>query len=443
MLAWPLPPAPSPASDSMRRPRIVFASYALRGHINKCIALAAELAGRGHAVFFATQEAGRAWLTHPGIRHVAWEPRIPGGADGDFVARLIAVRGAMSEQPNEFHRLALGARAAAQVYLPAFDSLKAVLEPVAPDMLIVPQVLSPGIDLAHAMKWPLIIQATYLPPAVRLRPIPASDARPGAGWRRRLESIPWFLGHALALRRLDRARRARAGGAPLGELFRQASVVAMTDPSVEAGETFAPNVRLVGPAIPRPLPPLSAPTARWIEQHAAQGIVLVAFGTLVRLQAGQLAALAEGLAGCGAAVLWALPEAQHGLVRRYSASLRAETFVPQTAVLACPAVRAFVSHAGANSALEAMYWGRPILGLPFMFDQHYYARRAVDLSVGLQLDPHALTSDGIRGALGRLLHDRAFADAAGRLAARLQRTPGIRGAADIVEAELARRHAGA
>jgi len=418
----------------MPGPRIVFASYALRGHINKCIVLAAELAERGHSVFFATQEEGRAWLSHPGIQYVAWEPRSVTEDGSGFVEHLRAVRGAVSQQADEFRRLALSWGAAADVYATAFDSLKAALQPVAPDLLIVPQVLAPAIDLAHERKWPLIIQASYLPASVRLHPkAGTSGTRPRARW----QSIPSFLLQARARGRLQRARRACSRCPSLDDLFRRATIVAMSDASIEAGESFTPNVHLVGPLIPDPLPALPTSTQQWLERQAPAGIVFVAFGTLVRLHERQVASLAEGLADCGAGVLWALPERHHTLVQRYSASFRAETFVPQATILSCAAVRTFVTHAGANSALEAMYWGRPTLGLPFMFDQHHYARRAVDLSVGLALDPHALTSADVRGAVRRLLHERAFADAARRLATRLQRTPGVKGAADIVEAELA------
>jgi hypothetical protein len=46
---------------------------------------------------------------------------------------------------------------------------------------------------------------------------------------------------------------------------------------------------------------------------------------------------------------------------------------PQRAVLSNPALRLFVSPAGANSTMEALYWGCAILSLPFMLDQPYYA----------------------------------------------------------------------
>jgi UDP:flavonoid glycosyltransferase YjiC (YdhE family) len=406
--------------------------------MNMCIVLARELAERGHSVFFATQEEGISWLAHPGIRHVAWEPPWTGRNGESFLEHLRAVRGAMSEESDAHRRLALSARSAADVYAAAFDSLRRILPPIAPDVLIVPEVLGPGMDSGHDLGCRVILMARFLPNAVRRRPIEAMpDVRERPLWRRRLVSIPSIFGRKRAERRLERARRARSCSMSRIELLRRAIVLGCTDSAIEGTDAFIPTVRLVGPLIPDPLAPLPEPTLRWIEEQAPRGIVLAAFGTLVRLDR-QLEALAEGLVDCGASVLWALPERQHDLVRNRSASFRVETFVPQATVLSRDEVRLFVTHAGANSALEAMYWGRPMLALPFMFDQHYYARRAVELTVGLQLEPHALTGRDVRNAVQRLLGEPRFSDGARSVAGRLRRTPGVKGAADLVEASLAR-----
>jgi MGT family glycosyltransferase len=408
--------------------------------MNQCIALATELAGRGHSVLFATQAEGRDWLRHPRIEYVRWEPSAPG--DGGGLARhLGAVRGRASAQSNWFQSQALIVGDLADSYAAVYTSLDGLLRDIEPELLIVPQTLAPAIDLAHHTKRRLIIQTAFLPKAVRLHAsVTMPDPRSQATWRQRIESVWGFVKLARATRRLERARRAHSGEPlqyfPAGELLRRTTIVAMSDPSLEAGATFTPNVHLVGPLIPRPLPALPAATLRFIEQQAPTGLVFVAFGTLVTLDSRQIRSLAEGLADCGAAVLWALPERLHRQVRSIAAGFHLETFVPQMTILSNPAVRAFVSHAGANSAIEGMYWGRPILALPFMLDQHYYAGRVVDLSAGIQLNPRAFTSHDVRQAIGRLLHDRAFGDAAARLAQCLQRTPGLTGAADIVEMEL-------
>jgi MGT family glycosyltransferase len=421
----------------MRQARIVFASYSLRGHVNTGIVLASELAERGHSVLFVTQGEGRTWIAHPGIRHVAWEPPWTGRDGESFLEHLRAVRGAMSEEPNEHRRLALSADSAADVYAAAFDSLKKTLQPIAPDVLIVPEVMGPGVDVGHDLGCPVILLARFLPNAVRRHPMATPDVRERPLWRRRIVSIPWILRRKRAERRLQRARRARSCGLLRTELLRKAMILGCTDAAIEGTDAFTPGVRLVGPLIPDPLAPIPEPTLRWIERQGPRGIVLAAFGTLVRLDR-QIEALAEGLADCGASVLWVLPRRQHDLVQSRSVSFRVETFVPQVTVLSRDEVCLFVTHAGANSVLEAMYWGRPMLALPFMFDQHYYARRAVELTVGLQLEPHALTSRDVHEAARRLLREPEFSDAARDLAGRVRRRPGVKGAADLVEAELAR-----
>jgi MGT family glycosyltransferase len=419
--------------------RIVFASYALRGHIGACLVLARELADRGHSVTFVTQEEGRSWIAHPGIRHVAWEPPWTGRAGESFLEHLRDVRGAMSEQPDAHRRLALGAGSAAAIYAAAFDTLRAILPPLAADVLIVPEVLGPGVDVGHAMGCPMIVVAPFLPSAVRRHPLEtAPDSMRPSRWRRRIAAFPSIVRRTWAERRLQRSRRRRSCGVPRSTILRRTMVLGCTAAVIEGTDDFNPSVRLVGPLMPVPPAPIPDPTLRWIEGQGPRRIVLAAFGTLVRLDQ-QLAALAEGLADCGASVLWALPPRHHEVVQRRSASFRVEPFVPQATVLSRPEIGLFVTHAGANSALEAMYWGRPLLALPFMLDQHYYARRAVELEVGLELAPYALRSRDVRAAVRRLLEEPRFSDAARDLGRRVRHTPGVKGAADLVEAELAGR----
>jgi hypothetical protein len=54
-------------------------------------------------------------------------------------------------------------------------------------------------------------------------------------------------------------------------------------------------------------------------------------------------------------------------------NVRIEKWVPQSAVLAHPKVRAFVSHCGATSCAEAILNGVPVIGLPFFQDQLFNA----------------------------------------------------------------------
>jgi hypothetical protein len=56
-------------------------------------------------------------------------------------------------------------------------------------------------------------------------------------------------------------------------------------------------------------------------------------------------------------------------------------WVPQFAVLAHPAVKAFVTHCGANSIHESLYHAVPMVALPFFDDQRYNGPRLVQLGL--------------------------------------------------------------
>lgn len=59
--------------------------------------------------------------------------------------------------------------------------------------------------------------------------------------------------------------------------------------------------------------------------------------------------------------------------------VRYEQWIPQTAVLAHPRVKAFVSHCGATSVNEAIYHKVPIIALPFFHDQRFLGQKAVEI----------------------------------------------------------------
>jgi UDP:flavonoid glycosyltransferase YjiC (YdhE family) len=60
-------------------------------------------------------------------------------------------------------------------------------------------------------------------------------------------------------------------------------------------------------------------------------------------------------------------------------------FVPQRAILSHKGVKIFVSHCGANSALEGLTYGKVILGIPYNFDQFDIAARVVDSGTGISV----------------------------------------------------------
>ncbi|MEW9806742.1 glycosyltransferase [Mesorhizobium sp. ZMM04-5] len=92
----------------------------------------------------------------------------------------------------------------------------------------------------------------------------------------------------------------------------------------------------------------------------------------------------------------------------------------------------FIHHGGNNSFCEALYFGVPSLIMPYCWDGHDNARRAVETGVGRRLDRASWTADDLASCITALLGDetmrRRLSDNAAAMAAR----PGTAVAADAI-----------
>ncbi len=96
-------------------------------------------------------------------------------------------------------------------------------------------------------------------------------------------------------------------------------------------------------------------------------------------------------------------------------------FLPQAAVL--PRCRAVVSHAGAGTMLGALCHGLPQLCLPQGTDQPFNTAALLPTGAALALQPNEITADAVAEALGRLLDEPSFGQAANRLRAEIDQMP--------------------
>jgi MGT family glycosyltransferase len=123
-----------------------------------------------------------------------------------------------------------------------------------------------------------------------------------------------------------------------------------------------------------------------------------------------------------------------GLDERQAASLGATwvtDFAQQRAVLARATLA--VTHAGLNTALDALSFGVPMLAVPIAFDQPGVAARIVHAGVGERLGHRTLTAGKVGAALERLLSTPAYRERAKDLGGEIARSGGARRAADIIE----------
>ncbi|HKA94442.1 MAG TPA: nucleotide disphospho-sugar-binding domain-containing protein [Acidimicrobiia bacterium] len=125
------------------------------------------------------------------------------------------------------------------------------------------------------------------------------------------------------------------------------------------------------------------------------------------------------------------PRADPAALGSLPANARVERYVAQGRVLQhCSVV---VSHAGSGTVLSTLTLGLPQLCLPQGADQFLNADAVAFAGAGISLTPDETDPDAIRDAVARLLDDRSFRDAAGRVSASIVSMPSPDEVAAVLE----------
>ncbi|KAI8471717.1 MAG: hypothetical protein J3K34DRAFT_384651 [Monoraphidium minutum] len=170
--------------------------------------------------------------------------------------------------------------------------------------------------------------------------------------------------------------------------------------------------------------------AAFLDKAEAEGlpVVYVALGTLARLDGRGVAAMAGAFAANSGAArfVWSLPKPQQALLPDGldTAAILVTPWAPQAALLAQPAVRLFVTHAGLNSTAEALAAGKPMLALPFFADQGINAQHIENRRLGAQMAPGKMSAASLGALVAKLLADGGLASRAAAAGACARRAGG-------------------
>lgn len=146
----------------------------------------------------------------------------------------------------------------------------------------------------------------------------------------------------------------------------------------------------------------------WFES-ASEPVIYVSFGSMVSLSGANHKNLIQRLAATGHRVLWSAPVEEHASLIKLTdgnSSFLFRAYVPQSRVLARPDVVAFITHAGANSVLEALVGGTPMVCVPFFADQPYIASIVQQLGTGRTVKKRDLGSPRLSAALYEVLGEK-------------------------------------
>lgn len=165
--------------------------------------------------------------------------------------------------------------------------------------------------------------------------------------------------------------------------------------------------------------------SRWLE--ASGPVALVSLGSMIRMEEGLATRVRRGLREAGLRVLEV-----GGATRstaRGSAHHRREAFLPQADVLAHPAVRLFVTHAGSGAVQEGLWTGTPMVCIPFVSDQWYNASVVELLGVGRRVGERARGRKDIATVAREVMHDEECHE---RAMLRSRELRNLEGAANLV-----------
>ena len=107
---------------------------------------------------------------------------------------------------------------------------------------------------------------------------------------------------------------------------------------------------------------------------------------------------------------------------------------PQPSVI--PQVHAVIHHGGNNSFTECLYFGKPALIMPYVWDGHDNATRVAETGHGLAMHRYDWTDEDLLRAVDRLIGDPTMRDRLGRTSKQMQEADGPQFAAQLLEGVL-------
>lgn len=177
------------------------------------------------------------------------------------------------------------------------------------------------------------------------------------------------------------------------------------------------------------------------DQLDGRPIIYASFGTTLKGDPVIFRLIAEACDGLGMQLVIALggrraPEMFHGMPGKPLIVKDA----PQLEILKRAEI--VVTHAGANTVLETLMQGKPMIAIPKEFDQPAIAARLEWLGVAIVLQSTKLSAQEIRSALATILSDPSYRSAARGIQAKICAAHGLERAAELIEQSMERYREG-
>lgn len=159
---------------------------------------------------------------------------------------------------------------------------------------------------------------------------------------------------------------------------------------------------------------ISPDLLKWIEAAGEKPVIYICLGTMVQGYPRLIRQIIGGLKELDIFILWSAPSAQVGMIKAegHGTNLRVENFLPQAQVLALEKVRCFITHGGAGGVQDGLLNGKPMLCIPFIFDQPFNSSIVEILQVGIKLWKKQVTAKSVQNAVAKILEEPSYGNVA-------------------------------
>ncbi|WP_432142137.1 macrolide family glycosyltransferase [Streptomyces sp. bgisy084] len=386
---------------------LLFVALFGHGHVNPTLPLVEELVRRGHRVDYATTAEHSEAVTDAGARWVELklqspEILVPPRQFGPEEI-LVWMRGMFAEMGAQY--------------------------PVLRDYCAAE---SPDAICYDAMNWPAKVVAEKLGlPAVRFIPNFASN-----------ESFSLFddffsdVGDGNPLQGLltDCADFSAEHGVTVGPESilsgtENLNLVSIPREFQPAGDTFDERFHFIGPSLGS-----REHAEPWSPADPESPVLFISLGTVFNDRPEFYRTCIEAFRDGPYQVAMAIGDLDRATLGDVPPAFDVRPYFPQPAVLRH--ADAFVSHAGMNSTMEALYYGVGLITIPQMPEQAANAGRAQELGLGVQLDPATVTAESLRSAVTRVASDPAVRSNLDRMRTVVKDSGGAARGADVIEEYL-------
>lgn len=412
---------------------------AFYSHVSAMEALSVALLERGHRVTFLHRpDAGALLKERRTAFHALGQDIYPAGS--------LAASLKLAANPGSIMGLRRVIRDMAQTTAMLCDELPGALRQLRIDCVLADQMEAAGGMAAEALGLPFVSVACALPvnrePGMPLPVMPFAAGQDERSLRLCEGSAKVYDWLMTPHRQAIAAGARQLGLSPRDGLHDCLSPLLQLSQTV-AGFDFA---RRQLPPHFHHLGPLRAPSGPGPDTSGAPDLALVSrdrpfiFASLGTLQGERFALFRRIARACRQLDAQLLIAHCGGLDARQAQALTAAgatwvcAFADQQAVLA--RADAVVSHAGLNTAMDAIAAGTPILAVPIAFDQPGVAARICHAGVGLQASSRWASASKLAAQLRRLLDEPAFVQRGAGLAASIREAGGAPRAADLIETAL-------